>query len=69
LQNALLLGLDGFTNIRQTDLLGFKLTESATDDAFHQAHVFADLPGTQALSFDYLNDMEFETRVKASSGF
>jgi hypothetical protein len=46
LLNALLLGLDGFTNIRQTDL-----------------------PGTQALSFDYLNDMEFETRVKPSSGF
>ena len=29
----------------------------------------ADLPDTQALSLDHLNDLEFEARVKASSGF
>ena len=49
--------------------LGFKLIEPAPDGAFHKAHVLANLPDTQALNFDHLNDLEFEACVKASSGF
>jgi len=30
--------------------------------------VWADLPDTQVLSLDHLNDLELETRVKSSSG-
>ena len=69
LANALVLGSDGIANTRQTGLLGFKLGEPAPDDTFHEVHVFADLSNTQALSLNHLNDLEFEARVKASSGF
>ena len=53
----------------QAGLLGFKLTESAPDSAFHKVQVLADLLDTQALDFDHLNDLVFEACVKASSGF
>ena len=69
LANALVLGGDGLANARQTCLLSFKLAEPAPDDALHEAHVFADLLETQALGLDHLNNLEFETRIKASSGF
>jgi hypothetical protein len=69
LANALVLGGDGFANTWQPGLFGFKLAEPAPDNAFHEAHVLADLPDTQALDFDHLNDLEFKARIKASSGF
>ena len=69
LANALVLGGEGLANIRQTGLLGFKLAEPAPDNTFYEAHVFADLPHTQALGLDHLNDLELEARVNASSGF
>ena len=46
-----------------------KLAKLAPDGAFHEVQVCVDLPDTQALSFDHLNDLELKTRVKGSSGF
>ena len=65
----LLLGGNGFADTRQLGLLGLKLTESAPDGAFHEIQISKDLPDTQALDLDHLNDLEFEAHVKASSGF
>ena len=64
-----LLRCDGFANTRQTGLPGFRLADSVLDDAFHEPRILADLPDTQTLALDHLNNLEFETRIKASSGF
>ena len=83
LANALLLGGDGFADTRQTCLLGVNLIEPAPDNALHQVQILADLLETQALGLgpwalglgpwalglDHLYDLEFETRIKGSSGF
>ena len=69
LANALVLGGDGLADTAQASLLSLKLAEPPPDNTLHQAHIFADLLETQALDFDYLNDLEFEACVKASSGF
>ncbi|UUZ62778.1 hypothetical protein LP417_23225 [Polaromonas sp. P1-6] len=69
LTNALLLCRDGFANATLARLLGFKLSEPAPDGAFTQIHVLADLADAQSLSFDHLNHLELEARIKGSSGF
>ena len=69
LANALVLGGGWFSNTAQARLLCFKLIELAPDNTVYQTHVFADLPETQALNFDHLNDLGFKFCVKASSEF
>ena len=64
-----MLGGDGLADTAQAGLLGFNLAEPAPDNTLHEIHVLANLPDTQALDFDHLNDLQFEACVKASSGF
>ena len=50
-------------------LFRFKLTDPAPDGTFAKLYVFADLADAQTLGFDHLSDLQFEARVKGSSGF
>ena len=52
-----------------SQLLCLELTEPAPDGGGSKAHVFADLPNTQALGFDHLNNLQFKAGVEDSSGF
>ena len=67
--NALVLSSQGLTDTTLTKFLCFELHQPAPDGGCAQAHVLADLPNTQTVAFEHLNNLQFETRVKDSSGF
>ena len=69
LPDALMFGSMRFARAALPLLFRFKLTDPAPDGTFAKLYVFADLADAQTLGFDHLSDLQFEARVKGSSGF